>query len=146
MVSWLAMAGGAHFEDMLHYRMDWRPDARKFELATLGIQDYLGLARSVEILLEVGVEAVEQHIRRVQEPLVAWLEGRADTTAVTPLDPERRAGIFSFVPPDVDAAERALKGERVVFSVREGAIRLAPHFYNTVADMEAVIALIDGAC
>ena len=134
MVSWLATMGGADFEDMLHYRMDWRPNARKFDL---------GLARSVEVLLELGVVNVEEHIGRVQEPLVRWLQRRADTGAMTPLDRHRRAGIFSFRPSDLDATVQALTAERVVFSVREGAIRFAPHFYNTVGEMEAVVELID---
>jgi len=144
-VSWLAMRGAGQFGDMLHYRMDWRTDARKFEPATLGIQDYLGLARSVEILLEMGVEAVWRQIRAVQDPLWDWIASRPDVRPITPLDDERRAGIVSFVPPDTDAVERALLDRRVVFSVREGTIRFAPHFYNTVEEMESVVELLDGA-
>src|SRR5688572_21995353 len=44
MVSWLAMQGAADFSSLAGYR--WAPlaDARRFELATLGLQDYLGMA------------------------------------------------------------------------------------------------------
>jgi selenocysteine lyase/cysteine desulfurase len=31
-----------------------------------------------------------------------------------------------------------------VCSLREGAIRLSPHFYNTVEEMEKVIDVLDG--
>ena len=143
MVSWLAVEGATRFDDMLHYRMEFLGNARRFELATLGIQDYLGLARSVEIFLEMGMDAVERHLRAVQEPLVAWIRSRSDVTAVTPLDPGRRAGILSFSLEDIEPAVAALEGAGVVFAVREGAIRFSPHFYNTRGEMEEVVALLE---
>jgi selenocysteine lyase/cysteine desulfurase len=148
MVSWLAMDSGARFDDMLHYRMDWRSNARKFELATLGIQDYLGLARSVEILMEVGIEAIADHVQELHAPLLEWIESRPDAEVVTPTHPLKRAGIITFRPPDVDSAVEALRAERVIFSVRQGSIRLSPHFYNTLDEMEEVVRLLDslGGC
>jgi selenocysteine lyase/cysteine desulfurase len=38
----------------------------------------------------------------------------------------------------VQEAHRRLKAARIVCSLREGAIRLSPHCYNTVAEMERV--------
>lgn len=143
MVSWLAVQGATRFEDMLHYRMDFLTNARRFELATLGIQDYLGLARSVEIFLEMGLENVERHLRAVHEPLVAWIRSRDDVTAITPLEPERRAGILSFALDDNRPAVAALEAAGVVFAVRERGIRFAPHFYNTVDEMETAVELLD---
>lgn len=144
MVSWLAVEGATRFDDMLAYRMDFLPSARRFELATLGIQDYLGLARSAEVFLEMGPERVEAHIRDVQAPLLTWLEERDDVRMLTPAEAERRAGIISFVPPDADAVARGLVDAGVVFAVREGAVRLAPHFYNTRAEMDEVVGVLRG--
>lgn len=143
MVSWLAVEGATRFDDMLHYRMDFLPSARRFELATLGIQDYLGLARSVEIFLEMGLDSVERHIRDVQEPLVSWIQSRPDVTPITPMDPEHRAGIVSFSLADNGPAVTALQEAGVVFAVRERAIRLAPHFYNTRSQMDEVVGLLE---
>ena len=143
MVSWLGMSDGAHFEDMLHYRMDWRSDARKFELATLGIQDYLGLARAIEVLMEIGVEDIRRHVHGLHAPVLEWIESRADVRGVTPFAAPRRAGIIAFAPPNLEVVAQALKRERVIFSVREGLIRLAPHFYNTVEEMNAVVGILD---
>ena len=144
MVSWLATADGADFDDMLHYRMEWRGDARKFELATNGIQDYLGLARSVEVLSEVGVEAVEAHLRAILRPLWAWIDRRPDVHAVTPRDPARQAGIVAVRSPGVERFLRALQDAGVVASVREGALRFAPHFYTTGQEMDRVVSVLDG--
>lgn len=145
MVSWLSMEGATDFDDQRHYRMAWVDGARKFELATHGVQDYLALARSVEIFLEMGVDAVRRHVHAVHEPLLRWMEGRDDVTPVTPLDPARRAGIVSLVLPGLEATASALADAGVVFAVREGAIRFAPHFYNTVEEMEEVVEILKKA-
>jgi selenocysteine lyase/cysteine desulfurase len=42
----------------------------------------------------------------------------------------------------VGEAFRRLKAARVVSSMREGAIRLSPHCYNTVDEMERVVDIL----
>lgn len=143
MVSWLGMEGALEFDRPLDYRLRWRDDAGRFELGTLGFQDYLGLARSLEVLMEVGVDAIREHVRAVQEPLLGWLDGAPDRTLVTPRDPARRAGIVAFRVADVDAAATALRDAGVVFAVREGYLRFSPHFYNTVEEMRGVVELLE---
>jgi selenocysteine lyase/cysteine desulfurase len=49
------------------------------------------------------------------------------------------------MPDDVGRAFRALKAARVVCGMREGAIRLSPHLYNTVAEMERVVDILEQA-
>jgi selenocysteine lyase/cysteine desulfurase len=103
------------------------------------------MARSIELFLEMGAASVEEHIRDVQQPLLAWIDARPDARPRTPLDPARRAGIFTFAVGDVGRAAAALREAGVIFSVREGAIRLAPHFYNSVEEMVGVVRILDHA-
>lgn len=145
MVGWLSMKGGTRFEEGLSYGMTWVEDARKFELATLALQDYLGMARSIELFLEMGTAAVAEHIRNVQAPLLEWIDARPDARPRTPLDPTRRAGIFTVGLGDVEGASAALEAADVIVSVREGGLRLAPHFYNTVEEMVEVVRILDRA-
>jgi selenocysteine lyase/cysteine desulfurase len=63
--------------------------------------------------------------------------------AITPLDPRRRAGILSFRPRDLAAAAAALRRIDVAFAQRGGAIRLAPHFYNTTGEMARVVEALE---
>ena len=46
--------------------------------------------------------------------------------------------------PDVAAASARLKAAKVAHSVREGCVRLAPHFYNTTAELDLALGLIAG--
>lgn len=144
-MSWLAVEGATDFSSRTGYRSRPLADARRFELATLGLQDHLGLAVSIELLLEVGPARIRDHLRAVQAPLLEWIDSRRELTPVTPTHPERRAGIVSFRAPDGEALARALERAGIVCAVREGAIRFAPHFYNTVDEMRRAIDVMEGA-
>jgi len=45
--------------------------------------------------------------------------------------------------PDLGRAHGALKGAGVSCSLREGAIRMSPHCFTTVEEMERVAVVLD---
>jgi selenocysteine lyase/cysteine desulfurase len=49
-----------------------------------------------------------------------------------------------IAPDDAAAAHRRLREAGVICALREGAIRLSPHCYNTPDEMEKVIETLDG--
>lgn len=141
-VSWLDVRDSDDFTRLLDYDMTWRDDARRFEFVTVPFQDYAGMVASLEMLLELGPARVESHVRSLTDRIVAWCEARGDVQLVTPADPARRAGIVCFKPRDARAASQRLRENRVSHSLREGAIRLAPHCYNTTEEIDRALALI----
>jgi selenocysteine lyase/cysteine desulfurase len=46
-------------------------------------------------------------------------------------------------PPNVGESFRALKAAHVVCSLREGSIRLSPHAYNTLEEMQRVVDILE---
>ncbi len=144
MASWLGVKGGGRLEDMLQYRMEWVGSARRYELATLGLQDYLVLARSVEVLLEMGADEVTRHIHGLHGPVMDWAAARKDVHVVTPQEPHRKAGILSVSLPGVERAFGELRRANVTCAMREGTLRLAPHYYNELGEMEQVVRILDG--
>jgi cysteine desulfurase / selenocysteine lyase len=64
---------------------------------------------------------------------------------VTPADPARRAGIVSLITADPDASSARLHAAGVEHSLREGAIRLSPHVYNTSEEVRRALALLGAA-
>ncbi|MDQ3224306.1 MAG: aminotransferase, partial [Gemmatimonadota bacterium] len=76
-------------------------------------------------------------------PVLKWAE-RHGVRLVSPTD-TRGSAILCVAPSDVGAAFRALKAARVICAMREGAIRLSPHFYNTVEEMERVVEILENA-
>lgn len=140
---WLAFEGTDDLTRLTRYDDTLRADARRFELMTLPYQDFAGFNSSVGLLLEVGIERIREHLRTLHAPVLAWAD-RSGTRVASPRD-ERGSGILCLAPPEVEEAHRRLKGARVICSRREGAIRLSPHLYNTVAEMERVVEVLDGA-
>lgn len=142
-VSWLGVEGGTQFSTRDGYALDWLPDARRYEPATLGTQDYLGLAEAVEVLLEIGIEAVRARIHALQDPVLAWAERHTDVRVVTPTDEARRAGIVALEMPDPEATLAALEGRGVQAAVREGWVRIAPHWWLSEAEMAEVVRALE---
>lgn len=135
---WLAQAGAGDFARFLDYDPAWRDDAQRFEVGSLPTQDFVGMNGSLELFLELGPARIEQHVLSLTDELRGWAASHRDFEVLTPEAASKRAGIVAFRTRDVAADSARLRVAGVVHSVREGAIRLAPHFHNTREDLQRV--------
>jgi selenocysteine lyase/cysteine desulfurase len=137
---WLAFEGTDDLTRLTSYDPTLRADARRFELMTLPYQDFAGFNPSVGLLLELGVERIAEHLRELHRPVLEW----ADASGVPVTSPRdaRGSGIVCVAPPRVGEAHRRLKAARIICSLREGSIRLSPHCYTTLAEMERVTEVL----
>lgn len=139
---WMAFEGTDDFSRLTEYNPTFRADARRFEMVTLPYQDFHGMTTSVELLAGLGVSDIAQYTRMLHEPVLRW----ADATGVrigSPRDDAHRSAILCLVPEHPAEAYHALKRAHFVCSLREGAIRLAPHCYNTIEEMERALDVLD---
>jgi cysteine desulfurase/selenocysteine lyase len=139
---WMAFEGTDDLTRLTAYDDTLRADARRFEMITLPYQDFAGMNASLGLVLELGVERIQAHLQRLHEPVLAWAE-HTGARVVSPRG-EHGSGILCLAPDEVGEAFRRLKAARIICSLREGAIRLSPHGYNTVDEMERVCAVLDG--
>jgi selenocysteine lyase/cysteine desulfurase len=95
----------------------------------------------VKLLTELGIPAIQAHLASLAAPLIDWA-GRSGVRVTSPVG-ARASGITCLAPPRVEAAHRALRQEGITLSLREGALRVAPHCYNTLAEIERLIAVLD---
>ncbi len=138
---WMAFEGTEDFTRLTEYRDTLRGDARRFELITLPYQDFAGMNASLGLLLSVGIPRIAEHLQALHAPVLAWA-ARRDVRVVSPTG-KHGSGILCVQPPNVGEAFRRLKAARVVSSMREGAIRLSPHLYNTVEEMERIVEILE---
>ncbi len=112
--------------------------ARRFESGTPPIPNiYAGLA-GMQIIEQVGVEAIESHIRELTEQLIdgaVWM----GCQVVTPVEPGRRGALVAIKSTDAPALVERLAGRGIVVSSRERNLRVSPHFYNNHADIDRVL-------
>lgn len=143
MPGWMAFEGTDDFTRLTEYNPNFRADARRFEMITLPYQDFYGFTQSVELLLEVGIAGIAEVTRSLHEPVLRWADAHG-IRVVSPREDRHRSAILCIAPERAVEAYHAMKRAHVVCSLREGAIRLSPHFYNTVEEMERVIEVLEG--
>ena len=143
LVGWTGMTASADIGSLTNYQWGLRSDARRFEVATLPFHDFAGFAASLELLREVGVDRIEEHLRKLLRPVKEWLRGADGVELITPDDERRSAGILAFRTPANELVAAALKQAGVTSGLREGAIRLAPHFYNVEDDLAPVLEVLN---
>ena len=60
-------------------------------------------------------------------------------------DQNARSGILCIRPPAAAMAHRSLLDAGITCALREGAIRISPHFYNTIEDVDRLIDVLDSS-
>ncbi|MCU0634401.1 MAG: aminotransferase class V-fold PLP-dependent enzyme [Gemmatimonadaceae bacterium] len=143
-VGWACMRSSDDYTRLVDYEYAFYPDARRFEVVTLPYHDMAVARAATDVLLEVGVPAISAHVATLTERLSTWADARDDVTLVSPAAPARRAGIVAFAPRDLDAVHRRLGAAGVAHVVREGCVRLSPHLYNTIDEVERVVGILEG--
>ncbi len=130
--------------DLRADRLEYPPTARRFEFSTMAYGCALGLSRSIEFLLEVGVDRVFAYNRQLADQLIEGLR-RRNLEITSPLNDAERTAIVTARLPVADPAEIAarLREARVVASARSDGIRFSPHLYTAEADIERALGCID---
>ena len=139
---WLAFTATNDFSRLLEYDRELLPDARRFEVGSLAIQDFAGMVASIELFLELGVPAIHAHLLDVQAPLRQWARSREIRISGSD-DPRTHSGIVSLEMADAEHVFEELRRRRIICAIRGGAVRFSPHFYNTVEEMDLVIEALE---
>lgn len=140
-MGWMAFEGTDDFTRLTDYDPSLRDDARRFEMVSLPFQDFAGYNTSLELLLEVGIANIAGHLAALHAPVLEWAARRGVRIA-SPTG-EHGSGIVCVAMPSPAEAYRAIRAQGVTASVREGAIRLSPHLFNTVDEMVRVTEMLD---
>lgn len=143
-VGWMSTRGSDDLFNMLTYEPAWFDDARRFEVITLAFPDFAGMNASLRLFLELGVPKIAEHIASHGDRLVAFCDAHPEIRLVTPRARASRAGVFAVQPPDVPGTSARLKAHGMMHSVREGCVRLSPHWYTTLAQWEQVLGVLAG--
>lgn len=135
-LGWLSVADPWNFRD---HEQPLASSARRFEGGTLNYPGLMGMRAAVDLLLEVGAEAVQRQVRLLTDRIIGHLHRLEGWSIVTPLEPESRSGIITARPGTPEEAKRwfdLLLSRRVTISLREGQLRFSPHFYNTLTEVD----------
>ncbi|AKN72626.1 class V aminotransferase [Streptomyces sp. PBH53] len=110
--------------------------ARRFDL-THALFTFAGLRRSLELIEELGVEAIHAHDLALADRFRAGLADLGHAPVPAP-----GSAIVSV--PGLGPRQPALSAAGVEVSDRAGNLRAAFHLYNTAADVDRLLAALSG--
>lgn len=121
---------------------DWAPTARRMASGTPAVLPSQLSQVGLNLLAAVGMPTIRAHSLRCTARVMERAD-EAGLTVVTPRQDARRAGIVALRFPGDAEVTRRLVGNGFICSYR-GALRVAPHFYNTLEEvdrfMDALVA------
>ncbi|MDE2952641.1 MAG: aminotransferase class V-fold PLP-dependent enzyme [Chloroflexota bacterium] len=123
-------------------KLELREDAYRLMNGTPGIASLHAVQPGVDIIAQIGVAAIREKSVR-QTALVIELADELGYEVFSPRDPARRAGTVTVNPPHAYelSCELLARDIKVDFRPKAG-IRIAPHFYNSDAEIKAAMSAI----
>ncbi|HYF49886.1 MAG TPA: aminotransferase class V-fold PLP-dependent enzyme [Planctomycetota bacterium] len=125
------------------YEFILRSDARRFECGGPNNAGTLALGAALKLALEVGVETIRARVIELTDHLCARLEEKGYQVYSSRL-PGEKSGIVAFTSPKEEpkAIVNRLMDKKIVTVPRLGRVRVAPHYYNSIEQIERLIAAL----
>lgn len=125
-VGWKSVVDASRY---LPYHFELKKEAQKFECGSSNFLAIHALGAAIDLMFELGVDAIERRVLEVTAALRAVLVARG-FRLVSPDGADERAGITTVAATAApDAVVRRLRAAGVLASARGGGVRLSPHFY-----------------
>jgi selenocysteine lyase/cysteine desulfurase len=122
-------------------RLDWSSTASRFDAGTPPVMNVYIARAGLQIINDVGVSAIRSWLEVLGQRLIDGGEARG-LTLHGPSDMRRKTATTAFVVGDSHAVEIAMRERGVLPSARGPVIRLAPHFYNTIDDVDNALDVL----
>jgi selenocysteine lyase/cysteine desulfurase len=90
------------------------------------------------LIAEVGVPAIEAHVRTLNHRLLEGLD-ELDATVVTPRADGEHGPLICVLSTDPNALVAALATDGIVTSTRDSNLRISLHLYNVAEDVDRIL-------
>jgi cysteine desulfurase/selenocysteine lyase len=132
---------------LMRYDRPFKQRADVFEVGCINAIGLVGLEAGVDLVAELGVEAIHEHVVRWGDAVEAGLVERGFSSLRAP-EANRRSGILSVSPPkdvEVVALHRALLSRGITCAIPDGILRFSPHWPNNADEAEQVLLSTEDA-
>jgi cysteine desulfurase/selenocysteine lyase len=139
-VGWGSVVNAWNF---MNYDFTFRSDAKRFEEGSLNTMSIYALGAALDLLKEMGIDSIQKSVLSQGAYLVEGLKKR-NIKILNSMVPMERSGIVSCllrVDPKKFASYMAEKN--VSLTVRDGMVRLSPHYYNSRDEADQFFELLD---
>lgn len=124
--------------------LDWAPTADRFDTGTPGVFNAYVARAGMSIINEIGGEHIQAWTETLSQRLIDNGRDRGLRIHGTS-DVRRKTPSTAFLCPfDSHRVEARLRERGIMASARGPVIRLAPHFYNTLDEMDRAVDVLAG--
>ncbi len=138
LVGWISVGEPWDFEDRAQ---SFKPTALAWESGTGPAALFYGLEQSLELLRSAGAENIQTHIAELTDHLCDGLK-RLDYDIISSRLPGESSAIVCIKHRKGLSSNQVaahLEADNVVVSPRGDRVRIAPHFYNNLEDVERLL-------
>jgi selenocysteine lyase/cysteine desulfurase len=121
--------------------LDWSPTASRFDSGTPPVVNAYVARAGLEIINAVGPAKIRAWLEVLGRRLIQGGQSRGLALHGTD-DVRRKTATTAFVVHDSHVVESAMRARGVIPSARGEVIRLAPHFYTTIDDVDRSLDLL----
>lgn len=145
---WMAIGGSQNFAELNFADPQPQDSAKRWDTPEWASEFNCNLAAldsSLELVLRAGAEAVQTHNHKLIDLMFERLP-KDRCVVASPLEHEHRGpyGCLQARSPEKTVAlYEKLRAQKIVVSLREGAIRVSPYLYNSEADIDRLIAVVN---
>ena len=119
--------------------LEWYPHARRFESGNLSYNCIEAISNGVDLVLELGIENIESHIKMLEKHLRGLISDLKLTVVQAENEKDWGGVVCVYYPPEKEAdVVKILENHKIVGTMRGGYIRFGLNFYNTMEQMEIV--------
>ncbi|MFZ5925492.1 MAG: aminotransferase class V-fold PLP-dependent enzyme, partial [Bacillota bacterium] len=141
-VAWASTESRGIWED---YRL--KPDAARFELASINASTFVALGEAVDFIASIGMREIEARIASLCGYLKGELSRIPGVLLFTPVQPEKSAGLVAFAIARLEpenAVEMLFERWKIVSRSIPWprAIRVSIHFFNTEEEVETLVRAV----
>src|SRR5437667_5546023 len=131
----------AKYNDYSSRDMALRPDAGRYECGTLNTIGCYGLRAAVEFILAVDVARIAPAVQALGDRIASGVCAKG-YELLGSRSAETGAGIVCFRHPqrESSAIVKRLRERGIIAAPRQGWVRMAPHFYISLAEIDEVLA------
>jgi len=114
------------------------PNVRRFEAGTPAVPALYAALAGIKLVQSIGVERIQAEVRELTGALKAGAMRRG-FNLVTPVDPNQHGALIALRSHKVDLLVKWLAEDNIIVSSRDGNLRISPHFYNNLADVDRLL-------
>lgn len=120
-------------------RHDPSPTARRLESGTPPVPNLYAAVAGINLIRSIGLATIEAHLHELTEALKEGILARG-FMLVSPAEQDRHGALITVRAQNVAALVDCLAADGIIVSSRDDNLRISPHVYNNLDDVERLLA------